>query len=63
MTQYNSLIVKLLGSHLNELKSPKKNKTEVISRLSSNMIDNCDDEINFPYTLLLIDKSLKIFCK
>ena len=44
--QYNSLNVKL-----NKLKSAiKKNKTEVVLRLSSNMIG--DDETNFPQKLL-----------
>ena len=46
MMQYNSLNVKL-----NKLKSAvKKNKTEVVLRLSSNMIG--DDETNFPQKLL-----------
>ena len=40
MTQYNSLNVKLSNSHLNELKSPIKNKTEIVLILSSNMIGN-----------------------
>ena len=51
MTQYNSLNVKLSNSQLNKLKSAIKNETEVVLRLSSNMIG--DDETNFPYKLLL----------
>ena len=51
MTQYNSLNVKLSNLQLNKLKSAIKNKTEVVLRLSSNMIG--DDETNFPYKLLL----------
>ena len=47
MTQYNSLNVKLSNSQLKKLKSPMKNKTEIILRLSSNMIG--DDETNFPH--------------
>ena len=43
MTQYNGLNVRLSNSQLNKLKSAMKNKTEVVSRLSSNMIDNSDD--------------------
>ena len=39
MTQYNSLNVKLSNSQLNKLKSAIKNETEVVLRLSSNMID------------------------
>ena len=47
MAQYNSLNVKLSNSQLNKLKSAMKNKTEVVLRLSSNMIGNSDDETNF----------------
>ena len=48
-TQYNSLNVKLSDSQLNKLKSTTKNYTEVVLRLSSNMIDNSNDETNFPH--------------
>ena len=48
-TQYNSLNVKLSNSQLNKLKSTTKNYTEVVLRLSSNMIDNSNDETNFPH--------------
>ena len=47
MTQYNSLNVKLSKSQNNKLKSAIKNETDVILRLSSNMIGNSDDEANF----------------
>ena len=53
MTQYSSLNVKLSNSQLNKLKSAIKNGTDVILRLSSNMIGNLDDEANFPHKLLL----------
>ena len=49
--QYNSLNVKLLNSQLNKLKSAIKNETEILLRLSSNMIG--DNETNFLHTLLL----------
>ena len=49
MTQYNSLNVKLSNSQLNALKLAIKNETEVVLRLSSNMIG--DNETNFPYKL------------
>ena len=52
MIQYNSLNVKLSNSQLNKLKSAIKNKTEVVLRLSSNMIGNSDNETNFPHKLL-----------
>ena len=45
MTQYNSLNEELSNSQLNELKSVIKNESEVVLRLSSNMIGN--DEANF----------------
>ena len=56
MTQYNSLNVKLSNSQLNKLKPEIKNKTEVVLRLSSSMID--DDETNFLHKLLLTYRQL-----
>ena len=53
MTQYNSLNVKLSNSQLNKLTSATKNETEAVLRLSSSMIGNPNDEINFPYKSLL----------
>ena len=38
MTQYDSLNVKLSNSQLNKLKSAIKNETDIVLRLSSNMI-------------------------
>ena len=58
MTQYNSLNVKLANSQLNKLKSATKNETDVILRLSSNMIGNSDDETNFPHKLLLTNRQV-----
>ena len=51
MTQDNSLNVKLSNSQLNKFKSAIKNETEVVLRLSSNMIG--DNEANFSHKLLL----------
>ena len=51
ITQYNCLNVKLSNSQLNKLKSAIKSETEVVLRLSSNMIG--DNENNFPHELLL----------
>ena len=51
MTQYNSLNAKLSNSQLNKLKSAIKNGTDVVLRLSLNMIGNPDDETNFPHKL------------
>ena len=53
MIQYNSINVKLSNSQLNKLKSAIKNETDLVLRLSSNMIGNFDDETNFPHKLLL----------
>ena len=61
MTQYNSLNVKLSNSKLNKLKSAIKNGTGVVFRLSSNMIGNSEDEINFPP--LLTNRQVVILCK
>ena len=58
MVQYNSLKVKLSSSQLNKLKSAIKIKTEVFQRLSSNMIGNSNNKINFPYELLLTNRQI-----
>ena len=58
MTQYNSLNVKLSNSQLNKLKSAIKNEPEVILRLSSNMIVDSNDKINFPHELLLTNRQV-----
>ena len=58
MTQYNSLNIKLSNSQLNKLKSAIKNKTDVILKLSSNMIGNSDDEANFTHKLLLTNRQV-----
>ena len=56
MTQYKSLNVKLSNSQLNKFKSAIKNETEVVLRLSSNMID--DNVINFPHKFLLTNRQV-----
>ena len=58
MTQYNSLNVKLSNSQLNKLKSAIKDEANVVLRLSSNMIDNSDDNTNFPHELLLTNRQV-----
>ena len=58
MTQFNSLNVKLSNSQLNELKLAIQNETEVVLRLSSNMVGNSDDEANFPHNLLLTNRQV-----
>ena len=58
MTQYNSLNIKLSNSQLNKLKSSIKNETDVVLRLSSNMVGNSNNETNFPHKLLLTNKQI-----
>ena len=61
MMQYNSLNVRLSNSQLNKLKSAIENESEVVLRLSSNMID--DNENNFPHKLLLTNRQVANICK
>ena len=56
MTQYNSLNVKLSNLQLNKLNSAIKYETEVVLRLSSNMIG--DNETNFPHKLFLTNRQV-----
>ena len=61
ITQYKSLNVKLSNSQLNKFKSAIKNETEVVLRLSSNMIG--DNEANFPHKLLLTNRQVSNLCQ
>ena len=58
MTQYNRANVKLSGPQLNKLKAAIKNATEVVLRLSSNMIGDSNNKINFSHELLLRDRQV-----
>ena len=58
MTQYNSLNVKLSNSQLNKIKSSIKNETDVVLRISSNMVTNSNDNTNFPHELLLTNRQV-----
>ena len=58
MTHYNSLNVKLSNSQLNKLKSSIKNETEVILRISSNIVSNSNDKTNFPHEYLLTNRQV-----
>ena len=55
--------VKLSNSQLNKLKSTIKNGTDVVLRLSSNMIDNSKDETNFPDKLLPVNRQVANLCR
>ena len=61
MNQSKNLTVKL--SQFNKLKSSKKNATDVILKLKSNMLSNSYDETNFPYKLLLTDRQVSKICQ
>ena len=61
MTQHNSLHVTLSNSQLNKFRSAIKVETEVVLRLSSNMIG--DNETNFPHKLLLTNRQVSNLCK
>ena len=61
MTKKKSLNVKLSNSQLNKLKSATNNLSEVVLRLSSNIIGN--DETNFPHKLLLTYRQVANLCK
>ena len=63
MTQYNSLNVKLSNPQLNKLDSAIKNETEVVLRLSSNMIFNSNDDFNYQHELLLTIRGVANRCK
>ena len=58
MTQYNRVNVKLSNSQLNKLKSAIKNETDVVIRLSPNMIGDSNDQTNFPHALLLTERQV-----
>ena len=56
LTLYNSLNVKLPNSQLNKFKYAIKNETKVVLKLSSNMIDDNDND--FPHKLLLTNRQV-----
>ena len=58
MTQYNSLHVKLSKSQLNKLKSSIKNDTDVVLRISSNMVGDSNNNTNLPHELLLTNRQV-----
>ena len=59
MTQFNSLNVKLSNSQVSKLKSSIKNETDVVLRISSNMVSNSNDyNTNFLHELLLTNRQV-----
>ena len=63
MTQCKSLNVKLSNFSFNKLKSAIKNETDMILKLSSNIIGNSDDETNFAHKLSLNNRQVANICK
>ena len=53
----------LSNSQFHKLKPGIKNKAEVFLRLSSNIIGNSDNKINFPHELVLTNTEVQIFVK
>ena len=49
---------KLSRPQLNKLKAAIKNKNDVIIRLSPNMIEDSNDQTNFPHELLLTERQV-----
>ena len=58
MTQYNRVDVKLSASQLNKLKSARRNKNDVVVRLSLNKIGDSNNKGNFPHELLLTNRQV-----
>ena len=58
MTQYNRVNIKSSNSQLNKLNSAIKNETDLVIRLSPNMIGDSNDQTNFPHKLLLRDRQV-----
>ena len=61
MTQYSSLNEKLSNSQLNKLKSALEDGTEVVLRLSSTIIGDSNDKINFSLTNRRVANHRKAF--
>ena len=51
--------VRLSNSQLSKLKSAIKNETDVVLRLSSNMVRNSNDNTNFPHELSLTNRQVE----
>ena len=53
----------LSNSQLNKLKRAIETETEVVLILSSNMIGDSDDKVNYPHELLLTNRQAENLCK
>ena len=63
MTHFNTLNIDLPNLQLNELYSGIKNSAEVTLNLSSNVVGDSIDEINFQIELLSTDTQASRLCK
>ena len=63
MNQYKMSNVKLSNSQLNKLKSAIKSWTQVTLNLSSNIVGDSSDEIDFPHKLLLGNTQVSKLCE
>ena len=58
MAQYNTLNVKLSNSRFHKLKSRIKNGIEITLKVSSNVVEDSNDENNFSHKLLLTNTQI-----
>ena len=58
MTQYNRVNVKLSKSQPNKLKSTIKHESDVVIKLSPNLIGDSNNKTNFPNELLLTNRQV-----
>ena len=58
MTQYKTLKVKMSNSQLIKLKLGVKNGTDITLKISSNVVEDSNNETNSPYKLLLTNRQV-----
>ena len=58
MTQYKNLKVKMSNSQLIKLKLGVKNGIDITLKISSNVVEDSNNDNNFPYKLLLTNRQV-----
>ena len=58
MTQYKTLKVKMSNSQLIKLKLGVKNGTDITLKISSNVVEDSNNETSFLYKLLLTNRQV-----
>ena len=58
MTQYKTLKVKMSNSQLIKLKLGVKNGIDITLKISSNVVEDSNNDNNFPYKLLLTNRQV-----